>query len=89
MDRSAYLLSRAMGPWNRLNEDNTEVLITECIYDGSGNPTYYGIAPQGSLTSESKWRVEKLIYDGSGNYLRSRYTTPNQIFDNYASLTYT
>jgi hypothetical protein len=88
MERTAYLLSRALGQFNRSRVDNTEILISKFVYDASNNPIYCGFAPQGSLTSEAKWRVEKLSYDASGNFTGSTYSSPDQIFDNYASLTY-
>ena len=89
MDRAEYLLSQLLGPNNKSKQNNVQLLISMVGYDGSGIATYIGFAFQGSATSEAKWRIEKLTYDGSGNYTGSTYSQADQVWDDRASLTYT
>lgn len=62
--------------------------VVKHVYDGSNNLIYTGIAPRRSLTSQPSWYVFKFIYDGSNNNTDVQSTEPNQIFDNYLTLTY-
>jgi YD repeat-containing protein len=63
-----------------------------CVYDGSGNLTFYGEAAAGKLTSQPNWAIKAMTYDGSGNLLTVKWAAGNaaqdKIWDNYASLTY-
>ena len=36
-------------------------------YDGNDNPIYIGYAIVGTLTSEIKWQLQSLAYDGNNN----------------------
>jgi hypothetical protein len=53
------------------------------------NPEYVGCALQGTLNSEPRWRIKKLLWSETGHYAGSRLTKPNQVWDNRESLTYT
>ena len=44
---------------------NPQIIRTE--YDGNSLLIYVGQALTGSLTSEPKWAIQKLSYDGNGN----------------------
>jgi hypothetical protein len=69
-------------------QSNYPLPIIEYVVDSSGHITHEGYAMMGAKTSDSVWRIKKYTYDSSGNTLRRRWSKPNQIFDNYASLTY-
>lgn len=63
----------------------------ELDYDGGTNPIYIGKAVPGSLTSEAKWQIQKLTFDGNNNPTSILFPGTaefNQIWDNRASLTY-
>lgn len=89
MDRTEYMLSRILGPRNRSKVESVDLMISKVDYDASGNPIYYGLAFQGTAASDAKWRIEKLNYDGSGNYTGSTYSGPDQVWNDRASVTYT
>ena len=61
--------------------------------DGNGNFVYIGYALPGSLTSESKWQIQKFLFDGTFNVPLS-ITFPNGnshhdfIWDNRATYSY-
>lgn len=66
-------------------------------YDGSGNPIYIGRAKIGTPTSQSKWQIAFLTFDGSGNVTSKKWpedsegnSTSDYIFnwDNRATYTY-
>lgn len=60
-------------------------------YNGTGLPEYIGIASPGSLTSAAVWKIKKLVYSGT-NVVQILWadgnTTFDNIWDNYASLSY-
>lgn len=72
----------------RLNASNLSLLID---YVGGANPIYIGTAAPGTATSEDKWKITKLTYDGN-NVTSLLYAagTPNfdQVWDNRSSLSY-
>jgi hypothetical protein len=59
--------------------------------DGS-QPVYIGWAPTGALTSDAKWSIRKLSYDGSNRVTNIQYASGDtgfkKIWDNRASYTY-
>lgn len=61
-------------------------------YDANSNLQYYGEAMPGSATSAAVWRIKKLTYDSSNNLLSILWADGDDqmdnIWDNYASLTY-
>lgn len=73
----------------RLNASN---LRFEVEYDGSNNPIYIGIAAPGTVTSESKWMVKKLAWDGNNNLTSLKFAGGasefDQVWDNRGSLSY-
>ena|SRR5258708_337590 len=73
----------------RLNADGMELQID---YVGGTNPIYLAIAAPGSLTSEAKWQIKKLTFDGNNNITAIQYANGspsfNAIYDNRASLSY-
>ena len=62
--------------------------ITEARYDSSGRLTYFGIAKRGSALTDAAWVVVYFTYDAESNNLSTRISLENQIFNNYAALTY-
>ena len=88
MDRTEILLALQQGPRNRSNQLAVDLFIDRIAYDASSNVEYIGIAPQGTATSEAKWRIAKLSYDGSNRYTGSLISAPDQIWDNRTSVTY-
>lgn len=66
--------------------------ITKLDYVGGTDPIYIGLANGGTATTEAKWQIKKLAYDGSNNLtsiLAASGTTEfNQVWDNRASLSY-
>ncbi len=64
------------------------IVIDIMSVDASGNPEYLGCALQGAATNETKWRIKKFFWDGSGNYVKSLFSKPNQVWDDRASLAY-
>ena len=46
---------------------SSEGVTTKIDYDGGTNAIYIGEALPGTLTSNSKWRIKKLTYDGNNN----------------------
>lgn len=75
-----------------VQKNNADNLAMQLDYNGGDNPVYIGLAAPGSLTSEAKWQVRKLTYDGT-NPTVIKYANGsssfNQIYDDRASLTYT
>jgi hypothetical protein len=73
----------------RLNADN---LATQLDYDGGTNPIYIGLAAPGALTSEAKWLIKKLTFDGSNNPTAIKFANGSSNFDQIwadrASITY-
>jgi hypothetical protein len=63
-------------------------VIRQFVYDSEQRPQYIGYAKRGSATSDAAWTVEKLTYTSDGLMQTSRISPANQIFDNYAGLTY-
>ena len=52
-------------------------------YDANGNAQYIGIADSGTDDGESRWSIEKFVYDSSGNFIASCYAknNPNKSFE--------
>ena len=73
----------------RINASNLSLQID---YSGGSNPIYIGIASPGTATSENKWQIKKLTFDGNNNITSIAYAggAPdfNQIYDDRASLSY-
>lgn len=57
-------------------------------YDGNNNAEYIGFADWGSATSDLKWVIFKLTYNGSGNVTQIRSTKSFVVWDNYLTETY-
>lgn len=61
-------------------------------YDGSSNLIYFADAAPGTLDSNTGWRIRKLSYDGSANFLTLTWPSGdngfNYIWNNRASYTY-
>ena len=74
---------------NLLGAGGNQMLQSKFYVDGSGNVTHVAYAYQGADTSVARWRICKLVYDGSGNLTNKLWSRPNQVADNYASLAYT
>ena len=77
----------AMSPYglNGLSFQSFPIVLRD--YDGSNNMIYIGIAPRGSVSSDSAWLIRKFIYTGS-NLTSETTSPPNSIYDDRASLTY-
>ena len=63
------------------------------IYDASNRIEYVCLAFPGALTSEAKWNIYKLTYDGiSERIVKKRYADSSdaldKIADNYATYNY-
>jgi hypothetical protein len=52
-------------------------------------PVYIGVAAKGVATSEDKWFVVRLEYDGSNRMTVKKSSPARSIWDNRAILTYT
>ena len=65
---------------------------TSVTYDVSSNPIYYGEALPGTAKSDSKWRIKKNTYDGSGNLTDIEWADGtylfNKVWDDRANYTY-
>lgn len=65
---------------------------TQLAYDGNGNVQYKGIAQAGATTSTANWQIRRFNYDGSDNLTHIDWadgdTDFNNVWDNYASLSY-
>lgn len=57
----------------------------EASYNSTGNLEYAGESKFGSLTTDNKWYLEKLIYNSTGNLIRS-ITAINQIYTGSATV---
>ena len=57
-------------------------------YDSSNLLIYQGMAPQGKLSSEAYWFVEKLTYDVNNNVVLIQGSPEDSIWDDRATLTY-
>ena len=74
---------------------------SQADYEGGLSVVYTGLAAPGAALSDKKWQIEKHFYDGSGNWLYSRFAAAaggsqndqtNQYvhaWDDRASLVYT
>lgn len=78
------------------NEQETyarEVGLDQKIEYTGNNAIYIGRANPGALTSEAKWQIYKLAYDGSGNMTTMRWADKTddfiKIWDNRATYNYT
>lgn len=73
----------------RLNASNLAIQIER---DGSGNPIYLGMSTPGTATSDAKWQIRKLTFNGQNEVTAMQYAngSPNfdQIYNNRASLSY-
>lgn len=62
------------------------------IKDGAGVVTHVGFAFPGTATSEAGWQIQKLNYDGGGEYEYSTYAegtnTYSHVMDDYATYSY-
>lgn len=50
--------------------------------DTNNNPVYQGWAPVGSNASAAVWRIKKLGWDASSNFVSSQWADSNDEFDN-------
>lgn len=57
-------------------------------YDSNNFPIYIGVAPRGTPTSVSNWRIAKLTYDANFNVTDFQTSSLNVTWDNRASETY-
>lgn len=61
-------------------------------YDVDGNLKYMGVAEPGTLTSQAKWRISRLTYNGSAKLTDILWSDGNNnednVWDNRASLNY-
>ena len=61
-------------------------------YVSGTNPIYIGSAVPGTATSDNKWQIKKLTFDGNNNPTAIQFAggSPSytNIWDNRASLTY-
>lgn len=76
----------------QVQRQNADNMATQLDFNGGENPIYIGLAAPGSLTSEAKWQIKKITYDGSNpTEIKFADGSPsfNQIYDDRASLTYT
>ena len=46
---------------------SSEGVTTKIDYDGGTNAIYIGECMPGTATSNTKWRIKKLTYDGNNN----------------------
>jgi hypothetical protein len=88
-----------ISPWN-MNDDRLRRYFGDAnmpkvrerilARDVNGEVEYIGYTI-GDVTATSKesWIVAKTIKDVNGDYVYTAWSGPNQIADNYASLTYT
>lgn len=65
------------------------LVIPNVAYNADGLVEYVGSAIQGTADDAAGWRIEKRTYDTEKRYIKSRYSKPNQVWDNRASVTYT
>ena len=66
----------------------TKSVIDLADYDANSNVIYVGYAPQGALSSDTKWIIYKLSYDGSNRYTGSVVSAFNSIWDNRTTIAY-
>lgn len=75
-----------------LELDNDDPYIKRFLYDGAGNVQYIGKAAPGTLTSEAKWSITRLTYNGVPAVTAKDFAGSSNefksIFDNAASLVY-
>lgn len=61
-------------------------------YQGGSYVIYIGDADPGTITSDAKWRIQKLTYDGNNNVTDIKFMNKsnefNQVWDNRTSGTY-
>jgi len=62
----------------RINASNLNLQLE---YDTSNNPIYLGLAAPGSLTTEAKWQIRYLTFDGSNNITSMTYANGTPNFD--------
>jgi len=89
MDRVEQLLAIQLGKVNRsVDGRDAWVFITNIAYDSSNRPEYVGIADQGAANSDAAWRIEKLTYDANGSVTQSRFSQPDQVWNDRESVSY-
>lgn len=75
-----------------LQRTNASNLTIQIDYSGGTNPSYFGIAAPGTLTSQALWQIRLLTFDGNNNLTSMQYANGspsfNQIWDNRAGLSY-
>ena len=75
-----------------LQRQNADNLAIQLDYDGGSNPVYIGLAAPGTATSQAKWQIKKLTFDGSNNPTAIKYANGSssfdQVYDDRASLSY-
>lgn len=69
-------------------EYGSQFMRSKFVYDTNSNVLYTGLAPRGSLTSEARWVVHKFVYSAAGDLTDILPSAPNQIYDNYLTLSY-
>jgi len=68
-----FSAARTNRPFKFGQKDRREFIVQDSEvtlrieYDGSNNAIYVGRAKIGTLTSEAKWQIQSLTYDGSDN----------------------
>jgi len=78
------------GELNRSGTEPENTILLE--YDAFNNPIYLGEAGIGVASSEAKWRIRRLTYDGSNNVTAIKWaggtTRFDKVWDNRATYTY-
>lgn len=79
------------GPFIKTKSFNIAT-ICKYEYDASNNPIYIGKASSNTATSQAKWQIQKLTYDGSSNLTDTQWADGTddftKIWDSRISYTY-
>lgn len=72
---------------------NSEGVTIKLDYDGGTNAIFIGEAMPGTLTSNARWRIRKLTYDGNDHVTDVQWANAEAIkftvkYDDRASLNY-
>lgn len=67
----------------------TQLFRVNYVYKASnGLVEYMGITHRGSALADASWLVFKFVYDANDSVTDIITSPPNQVMNNYASLTY-